>query len=78
MTILSALVLLAGSAGVTWLQITTPRLDRVASPERALTLMVGRMMDLEEAVTQAPAWEQKLYDLTSGGRDYELVQAVEW
>jgi membrane protease YdiL (CAAX protease family) len=77
-TILSALVLLAGSAGVTWLQITTPRLDRVASPERALTLMVGRMMDLEEAVTQAPGWEQKLYDLTSGGRDYELAQAVEW
>lgn len=77
-TILSALILTGGIAGFAWLQLSIPRLDRVPSPDRALTLMVGRMMDLEEAVARAPLWEQRLYDLTSGGRAYEVVQAIAW
>ena len=77
-TALAALVLVAGLAAFTWLQVTIPPLERVAHPERALTHMVGRMMDLEEAIARAPAWEQALYDLTSGGREYELVQAIQW
>jgi membrane protease YdiL (CAAX protease family) len=77
-TILSAVILLAGLAGFAWLQLSVPRLDRVPTPERALDLMVGRMMDLEEAVALAPVWERRLYDFTSGGRAYELAQAVEW
>jgi len=77
-TALSAVVLLAGLAVFAWLQLTIPRLDRVPTPERAVELMVGRMMDLEEAVTRAPAWERRLYDFTSGSRADELAQAVEW
>jgi len=77
-TVLSAVVLITGMAAFAWLQLSIPRLDRVPSPERAVALMVGRMMDLEEAVTQAPAWEQQLYEFTSGGRAYELAQAIAW
>ena len=76
-TVLSAVVLLAGLTAFAWLQLSIPRLDRVPTPERALELMVGKMLDLEEAVTQAPAWEQQLYEFTSGGRAYELAQAIE-
>ena len=77
-TVLAGLVLLAGMAIFIRLEFAVPRLERVPTPERALTLMVGRMMDLEEAIARAPAWEQALYELTSGGRTYDLAQAIAW
>jgi len=76
--VLAALVIIGGMAVFIWLEMSVPRLDRVPNPERALTLMVGRMMDLEEAIARAPAWEQALYELTSGGRGYDLAQAITW
>jgi len=78
LTILCAIVLLAALVLFGWLQFTVPRLERVASPDRALALMVGRMMDLEEALKQAPAWERFLYEVTSGGTVNELAQAISW
>ncbi len=77
-SIVAAIILVGGIGAFVWLQVSIPRLERIAFPERALTLMVGRMMDLEEAVTQAPRLEQDLYEMTSGGRAYELAQALEW
>ncbi|OLD38982.1 MAG: hypothetical protein AUI21_06625 [Nitrospirae bacterium 13_1_40CM_2_62_10] len=78
LTILSALILISAFALFGWLQFTLPRLERIASPDHALALMVGRMMDLEEALRQAPAWERLLYDLTSGGSLDEQALAIVW
>jgi len=78
LTVLAALVLISAFALFVGLQLSLPRLERVGSPDRALALMVGRMMDLEEALTQAPAWERVLYDLTSGGSLDEQALAIAW
>ncbi len=78
LTILSALILISAFALFGFLQLTLPRLERIASPDRALARMVGRMMDLEEALRQAPGWERVLYDLTSGGSLDEQAQAIAW
>ncbi|GIW55646.1 MAG: hypothetical protein KatS3mg082_2050 [Nitrospiraceae bacterium] len=52
----SAIVLCASIGLFAWFMLSLPRLDRVASPERALHLMVSRTMDLEEALLRAPKW----------------------
>src|SRR5439155_13664706 len=78
LTVLAALVLLAAALAFGWLTIAMPSLERVPSPERALALMVDRMMDLEEAFARAPAWERQLYDVTMGNGINELAQAVSW
>lgn len=78
LTVLAAIVLLAAVLAFGWLSVAVPRLDRVSSPERALALMVGRTMDLEEAFARAPAWERQLYDVTMGNGINELAQAISW
>jgi len=54
------------------------RLAAVAEPERALALLVGRTMDVETALTAAPAWERRLYALTLSDPARELDQAIAW
>ncbi|MBI4240364.1 MAG: CPBP family intramembrane metalloprotease [Candidatus Rokubacteria bacterium] len=76
-SVLAAFVLLAYIAWITWTQASVPPLDRVSSPEQALLLMVSRAMDLEEALAQAPRWERRLYEVTTGGID-EPAQAIAW
>lgn len=76
-TILAALVLAGGILMLAKVVLSTPRLERVAEPERALTLIVSRTMDLEYAIAQTPVWEHVFYEATTGWMD-ELTQAVEW
>ena len=54
------------------------RLVAVTEPERALALLVGRTMDVETALTAAPAWERRLYALTLSDPGRELDQAISW
>ncbi|MEK7701868.1 MAG: hypothetical protein AAB418_07660 [candidate division NC10 bacterium] len=61
LTVLSALVLLAFVALVGWLDYTGSGVEDMAEPERALALIVGRTLDLDEGVDRAPAWERRLY-----------------
>ncbi|MBI3604289.1 MAG: CPBP family intramembrane metalloprotease [Nitrospirae bacterium] len=78
LTGLSVLILLGGLVLFGWLQFTVPRLDRVASPERALALMVGREMEMEEALIRAPLWERWLYELTISESANEKALAIDW
>nr|MBI3612195.1 CPBP family intramembrane metalloprotease [Nitrospirota bacterium] len=78
LTGLSALILLGSVFLFAWLQATIPRLSRVDEPERALTLMVGRSMDLEEAFADAPPWERLLFDLTMSDSGESLPLASVW
>ncbi len=75
---LAFLVLLGGILLLAWLQVTVPRLDRVAQPEQALTLMVGREMDLEAALARAPTWERRVYELLSSDSESERTLAIAW
>ena len=78
LTILSALVLLAFVVLVGWLHSTGSRVEDMAEPERALALIVGRTLDLDEGVEQAPAWERRLHQLMLGGRADDLAEAIRW
>ena len=64
-TLLMALVLVTGVGFFVWLQLSVPRLDRVVFPERALSHLVSRTLDVEAAIAQAPRWERTLYQLTT-------------
>lgn len=78
LTILSALVLLAFLVLAGWLHYTGSRVEDMAEPERALALIVGRTLELDEGVEQAPAWERRLYRLMLGDRADDLAEAIRW
>ncbi|MDE3041056.1 MAG: CPBP family intramembrane metalloprotease [Nitrospirota bacterium] len=77
-TLLSALFLMVALASVVWLSASATRLDRIESPERALSLMVSRTMDVQEGLKRAPQWEQHLFAWTSGDNETERAQDIEW
>jgi hypothetical protein len=52
--------------------------EDVAEPERALALIVGRTLDFDEGVEQAPAWERRLHQLMLGNRADDLAEAIRW
>lgn len=76
-TVLSALILLLCIGLIAWIELSVPPLARTAAPERALGLIAGRTMELEEAVATAPPWERLLYEISSGGTD-EPAQLITW
>jgi membrane protease YdiL (CAAX protease family) len=77
-TLLSALFLMVDLASVVWLSASTPKLDRIESPEQALSLMVSRTMDVQEGLKRAPQWEQRLFAWTSGDTQTERAHEIEW
>ena len=77
-TLLSALVLCISIAIVAWLSFDVPRVDRVPDAERALSHMVGRLMDLEAGLKTRPVWEQYLYEVTMGSDANDRAQAIDW
>jgi hypothetical protein len=61
-----------------WLHHEIPPLERVATPERALALLVGRTMDLDQALTRLSPWERFFFELSTGDSSRELDQGIEW
>ncbi|MBA5876628.1 MAG: hypothetical protein GDA66_19080, partial [Nitrospira sp. CR1.2] len=55
-TLLSAMVLSASIIVVAWLSFDVPRIERVPEAERALSHMVGRLMDQAEGLKTLPVW----------------------
>ena len=77
-TLLSALFLIVALTSVVWLSASASKLDRIESPERALSLMVSRTMDVQEGLKRAPQWEQQLFAWTSGDNETERAHEIEW
>jgi uncharacterized protein len=77
-SVLTALFLVAALSSVVWLSSSIPKLERVEAPELALTLMVSRIMDVQEGLKRAPAWQQTLFQWISGDNELERLQAIEW
>ena len=78
LTLLSGLVLFGCLIFLIELHLSVPPVDRVVSPERALPLMVGRTMELEEALADAPALERWLYAMTADTGADERAHAIAW
>lgn len=77
-TLLSALILMVALVLVVWLSASASKLDRIESPEQALSLMVSRTMDVQEGLKRAPQWEQQLLAWTSGDNEAEQAHEIEW
>ncbi|WP_447977449.1 CPBP family intramembrane glutamic endopeptidase [Candidatus Nitrospira bockiana] len=72
-------VILAGGIGfLVWLEATIPRLDRVLFPERALSLLVSRTLDVEEGIARLPVWERWLHQTTLVSGAESLQEAMAW
>jgi membrane protease YdiL (CAAX protease family) len=77
-TILAAVVLTAFIAMMIWLQYAGSRVEGTEDPERALALIVGHTMDIDNAVGRASAWEQFMYRLLSTDPAEDLEEALRW
>src|SRR5580765_3424625 len=77
-TLLSALFLTVALGSVVGLSTSTSKLDRIESPEQALSLMVSRTMDVQEGLKRAPHWEQRLLAWTSSDNEADWSHEIEW
>ena len=77
-TLLSALFLMVALASVVWLSASASKLERIESPERALSLMVSRTRDVQEGLNRAPHWEQQLLAWATGDNETERAHEIEW
>ena len=77
-TLLCALFLTVTLGSVVGLSTSASKLDRIESPEQALSLMVSRTRDVQEGLMRAPQWEQQLLAWTSGGDEAERAHEIEW
>ncbi len=65
-------------AFLVWPQSARTRIDAMATPERALALIVGRSLDTAEALDHASPWERRLYRLTITTGGQELRDGLAW
>lgn len=71
-------ILVAALGVVLWFSVTLPKLQRSEEPDRALDLMVSRMLEAQDSLRRAPPWQQWLADWTMGGNDEARGQAIQW
>ena len=77
-SVVCAGILLASLAGILWLSLTVPKLQRFEEPDRALDLMVSRMMEAQDGLHHAPAWQQWVAEWTMDNQDEASRQAIRW
>ena len=78
LTVLAAVVLVSFIAMMIWLQFSGSRVEGIEEPERALALIVGRTMDIDDAVSRAPAWERFVYRVLSTEPAEDLDEGLRW
>lgn len=75
---LSAVFLVMSFAAVLAMASSSLKLERFDSPEKALSLMVGRTMDAQDGLKRAPEWEQRAMAWLSGDAASERAQSIAW
>lgn len=76
--VVSAAVLVVALGAILWFSVTLPKLERFEEPDRALELMVSRMMEAQDGLRQSSEWEQWLAEWTIGSNEAERTQAIQW
>lgn len=71
-------ILVAALGAILWFSATLPKLQRFEAPDRALDLMVSRMLEAQDSLRRAPKWQQWLADWTMGTNDEARGQAIQW
>jgi membrane protease YdiL (CAAX protease family) len=71
-------ILVSALGTILWFSATLPKLQRFEEPDRALDLMVSRMLDAQDSLRRAPEWEQWLADWMMGSSDEAIGQAIQW
>lgn len=71
-------ILVAALGTILWFSVTSPKLQRIEEPDRALDLMVSRMLDVQDSLRRAPQWQQWLADWTMDSQDEARRQAIQW
>ncbi|MCS6896638.1 MAG: CPBP family intramembrane metalloprotease [Nitrospira sp.] len=74
----SAALLLSVLGLLLWVSATVPPLHRVEEPDRALDLMVGRLMEAQEELRRFPLWQQRLTEWVIGSNEQERLLAIQW
>jgi membrane protease YdiL (CAAX protease family) len=77
-TWLSALVLLPGILFLAIPGTMDSRLDTAGDPVEALARIVGRTMELHEAIERRPVWERRAYVALGLEGSDDVGQALEW
>ncbi|HEU4683105.1 MAG TPA: CPBP family intramembrane glutamic endopeptidase [Nitrospira sp.] len=77
-SVLAAIFLIASLASVVWLSASIPKLERMESPEQALSRMVGRTMDAQIGLARSPTWKREVVGWIAGDEATEEAQALEW
>lgn len=77
-SVICACILLVSLGNILWFSITVPKLDRFEEPDRALDLMVGRMMEAQEGLDRSPEWQQWLAEWTMGDKGDAYRQSIQW
>ncbi len=73
-----AAILLASLAGILWLSLTVPKLQRFEKPDRALDVMVSRMMEAQDSLHRASEWQQWVAKWTMDSQEDASRQAIRW
>jgi hypothetical protein len=75
---LCAGILIAALGAVLWFSVTLPKLQRFEDPDRALDLMVSRMLEAQDSLRRAPEWQQWMAHWTMGSEDESWREAIQW
>ena len=77
-SVMAAVLLCLALGSILWFSATVPKLARLEEPERALDLMVSRIMEAQDGLQRAPAWEQRLAEWMVGSSEKERLLAIQW
>lgn len=77
-SVICAGILMTSLAGILWLSLTVPKLQRFEEPDRALDLMVSRMMEAQDGLHRAPKWQQWMAKWTMDSEEEAFRQAIRW
>jgi membrane protease YdiL (CAAX protease family) len=77
-TLASAAFLALALGSLLWFSATVPPLNRVEKPDRALGLVVERMMEAHEELERLPLWLQWLAGWTVGIGEQDRLAAIQW
>ncbi|NJN71218.1 MAG: hypothetical protein HC801_13755 [Nitrospira sp.] len=77
-SIVCTCILMTALGSILWFSITVPNLQRFEEPDRALDLMVSRMMEAQDGLNRSPEWQQWLTEWTMGNKDETYTQGIQW
>ena len=77
-SVISAVLLLVALGSIFWFSATVPKLDRLEEPDRALELMVCRIMEAQDGLQRSPAWQQRLAEWMVGSSEKERLLTIQW